>query len=201
VQLSEQPCRIASARSEQRRGHRNVCNQHPAPRTRYPQLRFSTVSLGVAAMLPMNSRFHRGSFQCFAGAAISTARFAPAPGSVGEMSSSNAPFDVVWRESHHRPRLQPTVFCVSGLAPLQALLLSRLSRCQRWACRTAIVARRLRSGIIIVATVQSLLSVEAARVFSRKAPPNKRMKLTHQTRIKFAYANLPPVWRAAYAWC
>ena len=30
--------------------------------------------------------------------------------------------------------------------------------------------------------------------------PNKRMKLTHQTRIKFAYANLPPVWRAAYAW-
>lgn len=25
-------------------------------------------------------------------------------------------------------------------------------------------------------------------------PPNERMKLTHQTRIKFAYANLPPVW-------
>ena len=34
-----------------------------------------------------------------------------------------------------------------------------------------------------------------------KVPSNNRMQPTHQTRIKFACANLPPVWRAADAWC
>src|SRR6266850_7876017 len=32
------------------------------------------------------------------------------------------------------------------------------------------------------------------------SPPNKRMQPTHQPVIKFACANLPPVWRAADAW-
>ena len=31
--------------------------------------------------------------------------------------------------------------------------------------------------------------------------PNKRMQPTHQTVIKFAHANLPPVWRAAQLRC
>jgi len=31
-------------------------------------------------------------------------------------------------------------------------------------------------------------------------PPNKRMQPTPQPVIKFAYANLSPVWRAADAW-
>ena len=32
------------------------------------------------------------------------------------------------------------------------------------------------------------------------APPNKRMQPTHQPVIKFACANLSPVWCAADAW-
>ena len=34
----------------------------------------------------------------------------------------------------------------------------------------------------------------------RSLRPNKRMQLTHQPVIKFACANLPPVWRPADAW-
>jgi hypothetical protein len=32
-------------------------------------------------------------------------------------------------------------------------------------------------------------------------PPNQSLEWTHQTVFKFAYANLPPVWRAADAGC
>jgi hypothetical protein len=36
---------------------------------------------------------------------------------------------------------------------------------------------------------------------SSGAPPNQSLEQTHQTVIKFAYANLPPVWRAAQLSC
>jgi len=32
-------------------------------------------------------------------------------------------------------------------------------------------------------------------------PPNQSLERTHQTVIKFAYANLPPAWRAAQLRC
>jgi hypothetical protein len=35
----------------------------------------------------------------------------------------------------------------------------------------------------------------------KEVPPNQSLERTHQTVIKFAYANLPPVWRAAQLSC
>ena len=35
----------------------------------------------------------------------------------------------------------------------------------------------------------------------RGVPPNQSLERTHQTVIKFAYANLPPAWRAAQLRC
>ena len=41
----------------------------------------------------------------------------------------------------------------------------------------------------------------AGKAQASEVPPNKRMQPTHQPVIEFAYANLPPVWRTADAWC
>jgi hypothetical protein len=71
----------------------------------------------------MNSRVHRPRYPYFPNAVVRAARLVPTHGSAVEKRSSHAPFDVVRRESRHRPMLQASVLLRQWSCTLASLLI------------------------------------------------------------------------------
>ena len=103
--------------------------------------------------------------------------------------------------SSHRPRFQASVSLRQGpctfasLPAVSPISVSASGLPYHRRCTEASVGRSFRRCCSVA------IVLETARLLPSSVPPNKRMQPTRQPVTKIAYANLPPVWRAADAGC
>ncbi len=181
-----------------------ACSRRPSQssnlRTQICRLSGARLMLAVRRHcdVAVSSRVHRPRFPQVPGAVVRTPRSVPPFGSTVWKCSSHAPLNVILRARCHRPKVAAAVLQRQWPCTMTSLLIVVAMEMFAGACHAIRCAEpslgRSFSREVIVVTVW-----EASRLFLSKVTPNP--SLDHQTVIKFACANLPPLCWAAQLRC